>query len=121
MPWHYVVAWFFGGAFLANSTPHFIAGVSGRPFHSPFAKPPFRGLSSPLVNVLYALFNLAAAWALLALVGRFEPRRAAHFAVAAAGFGLASVNVARSLTKLRREASATTPPPSPSLPGSPSP
>ncbi|MCC6995721.1 MAG: hypothetical protein IT370_14015 [Deltaproteobacteria bacterium] len=107
MSWYHVIAWFFGGAFLANATPHFIAGVSGRRFPSPFAKPPFRGLSSPLVNVLYALCNLAAAWALLALVGSFEPRRAAHFAIAAAGFGLASVNVARSLSKLRREVSAT--------------
>jgi hypothetical protein len=40
MPWHDVVANFFGGASLANFVPHFVAGVSGRPFPSPFAKPP---------------------------------------------------------------------------------
>jgi hypothetical protein len=98
MPW---VALFFGGVFLANFFPHFIAGMSGRPFHSPFAKPPFRGLSSPTVNVLYALFNLAVAWVLIMVAGGFEPRRAAHVAVCAAGFGLMSVNIARSVTKLR--------------------
>jgi hypothetical protein len=101
MPWHNVAAYFFGGAFLANFTPHFIAGVSGRPFHTPFATPPFRGLSSPVVNILYALFNLAVAYALLVVVGSVEPRRVAHFAIAAAGFGLASVGIARSVAKLR--------------------
>jgi hypothetical protein len=98
MPW---AALFFGGAFLANFFPHFIAGVSGRDFPSPFAKPPFRGLSSPMVNVLYALFNLAVAWVLIMVAGGFEPRRVAHVAVWAAGFGLMSVNIARSVTKLR--------------------
>jgi hypothetical protein len=102
MPWRDVAAYFFGGAFLANFTPHFIAGVSGRRFHSPFAKPPFRGLSSPIVNVLYALFNLAVAYALLVLVGSFEPRRVLHVAIAAAGFGLASLGIARSVAKLSR-------------------
>jgi hypothetical protein len=87
--------------FLANFTPHFIAGVSGRPFHSPFAKPPFRGLSSPAVNVLYALFNLAVAYTLLVVVGSFELRRVAQVAITAAGFGLASLGIAGSVARLR--------------------
>jgi hypothetical protein len=101
MPWYDVAAYFFGGAFLANFTPHFIAGVSGRPFYSPFAKPPFRGLSSPFVNVLWALFNLAVAYALLVVVGSFELRQVSRVAIAAAGFGLMSVNIARSVVKLQ--------------------
>jgi hypothetical protein len=96
-----LAAYFFGGAFLANFFPHFIAGMSGRRFYSPFAKPPFRGLSSPLVNVLYALFNLGVAWALLMVVGNFEPRRMAHAAMWAAGFGLMSLNIVRSVVKLQ--------------------
>jgi hypothetical protein len=102
MPWYNVAAYFLGGAFLANSAPHFIAGVSGFPFYTPFATPPFRGLSSPVVNVLYALFNLAVAYTLLVLVGRLEFRRGVPLAIAAAGFGLASVGIARSAAKLRR-------------------
>jgi hypothetical protein len=102
MPWYSVAACFFGGAFLANFFPHFIAGVSGRRFYSPFAKPPFRGLSSPVVNVLYALFNLAVAYGLLVVIGSFELRYLAHAAISAAGFGLASVGIARSVTKLQR-------------------
>jgi hypothetical protein len=75
--------------------------VSGLPFYSPFATPPFRGLSSPAVNVLYAFFNLAVAYALLVVVGSFELQRGAHVAISAAGFGLASVGIARSAARLR--------------------
>src|SRR5262245_28420163 len=102
MPSHSTVACFFGGAFLANFFLHFIAGISGRPFPTPFAKPPFRGLSSPVVNVFYALFNLAVAYGLLVVVGSFELRHIGQAAVSAAGFGLASVGIARSVVRLQR-------------------
>ena len=52
MPWSHYVAYFFGGAFLANALPHLDAGVSGQPLQTPFASPPFKGLSSPVVNVV---------------------------------------------------------------------
>jgi len=102
MLWHDVAAYFFGGVLLANFVPHFVAGVSGRSFPSPFATPPLRGLSSPAVNVLWGLFNLAVAYVLLVVVGSFELGRVSHVAVAAAGFGLASFGIARSLGKLQR-------------------
>lgn len=95
------MACFFGGAFLANFVPHFVAGVSGRSFPSPFATPPFRGPSAPTVNVMWGLFNLAVAYTLLVVVGDFELRRVAHVVVSAAGFGLAFLGVARSLGKLQ--------------------
>jgi hypothetical protein len=95
-----MVACFFGGAFLANFFLHLIAGLSGRRFPTPFAKPPFRGPSSPIVNVLYGLFNLVVAYSLLVIVGSFELREVARAAVSAAGFGLAAIGMARSVTKL---------------------
>jgi hypothetical protein len=101
MPWHHVAAYFLGGMFLANFFPHFIAGMSGVRFSTPFATPPFRGLSSPVVNMLYALVNLAMAYALLVVIGSLELQHVSHVAVAAAGFGLASIFIARSVTKLR--------------------
>jgi hypothetical protein len=101
MLWYDVAACFFGGAFLANFVPHFVAGVSGRSFPSPFATPPFRGLSPPAVNVLWGLFNLAVAYALLVLFGSFELRRVADVAISAGGFGLASVGLARKLGRLQ--------------------
>lgn len=56
--WYHYVFVFFAGSFLANAVPHFVNGVSGNPFPTPFADPPGKGLSSPLTNVLWALFNL---------------------------------------------------------------
>ena len=58
MKWYHYVACFFAGIFLANFVPHFVQGVSGNSFPSPFANPPGKGLSSPTVNVLWGLFNL---------------------------------------------------------------
>jgi hypothetical protein len=45
------VACFFAGAFLANFVPHFVHGISGDRFPTPFANPPGKGLSSPTLNV----------------------------------------------------------------------
>jgi hypothetical protein len=58
MEWYNYLACFFAGAFLANFVPHFIHGVSGNKFPTPFAKPPGQGLSSATTNVLWSLFNL---------------------------------------------------------------
>jgi hypothetical protein len=65
MKWYHYIAAFFSGAFLANVVPHFIHGVSGDYFPSPFANPPGKGLSSPMVNVLWACFNLLIGYILL--------------------------------------------------------
>ena len=59
------IASFFAGIFLANAIPHFVQGVSGNKFPSPFSKPPGKGLSSPTVNVLWALFNVLVGYVLL--------------------------------------------------------
>ncbi len=64
MKWYHYIACFFAGAFLANAVPHFVHGISGDCFPSPFANPPGRGLSSPLVNVLWGLGNMAAGYVL---------------------------------------------------------
>jgi len=64
MNWYQYIASFFAGMFLANFVPHFVHGISGNRFPSPFAHPPGKGLSSPTVNVLWALFNLVAGYVL---------------------------------------------------------
>ena len=64
MNWYNYVACFFSGLFLTNVIPHFVHGVSGDPFPTPFAHPPGKGLSSPTVNVLWALLNLAVGYVL---------------------------------------------------------
>ena len=75
----------FGGAFVINAVPHFVNGISGRPFPTPFAHPPGRGNSSPTVNVLWAAFNLVVGYVLLHVLGRFEHRHVGD--VIAAGLG----------------------------------
>jgi hypothetical protein len=64
MKWYHYVSAFFAGMFLANFVPHFINGVSGNAFPTPFANPPGKGLSVPVVNVLWALFNLLVGYLL---------------------------------------------------------
>ena len=64
MHWYNYVACFLAGSFLANVVPHFVHGISGDRFPTPFAKPPGRGLSSPTVNVLWALLNLIVGYSL---------------------------------------------------------
>ena len=64
MNWYDYIACFFAGAFLGNALPDFVHGVSGDCFPTPFASPPGRGLSSPTVNVVWALFNLVVGYIL---------------------------------------------------------
>jgi hypothetical protein len=95
MRWYHDLAYFFGGAFLANFVPHFVNGVSGNPMQSPFASPPGEGLSSSTVNVAWGLFNLLVAYLLLVRVGKFDLRRWRHVGVFAAGFVLMALMLGR--------------------------
>ena len=69
MNWYDYIAAFLAGMFLANVVPHFVHGISGDRFPTPFAHPPGRGLSSPTVNVAWALFNLVIGY-ILFRIGR---------------------------------------------------
>ena len=95
MLWHHYISYFFGGAFLVNAVPHFVSGVMGRPFQSPFAKPPGKGLSSSTVNALWGAFNLAVGYLLVCQVGEFDLRRPLHVIVAGAGALIMAVMLAR--------------------------
>src|ERR1700723_3429905 len=96
MPWYDYVAYFFGGAFIANAVPHFVSGTMGRPFQSPFAKPPGEGLSSSTVNVLWGAFNFGAGYVLVCQVGDFELRNSFDVGVAGVGaMAMAAVMLAR--------------------------
>lgn len=72
MAWPHLLSYFSGGAFLANAVPHLVSGMTGRPFQSPFAKPPGQGLSSSTVNVLWGFFNLVIGYLLVCRVGDFD-------------------------------------------------
>jgi hypothetical protein len=95
MPWLHYLSWFFGGAFLTNVIPHFVSGVMGRAFQSPFATPPGEGLSSSTVNVLWGFLNLVAGYVLVCLVGDFDLHASADVAVLGLGALLLALVMAR--------------------------
>jgi hypothetical protein len=95
MEWHHYLAWFGGGAVLTNAIPHFVCGVMGRPFQSPFAKPPGEGLSSSTVNVLWGFFNLVIGYLLVGRVGEFDMRAADDAIALGSGALLMGILMAR--------------------------
>jgi len=58
MMWLSYVSYFFGGVALGNAIPHFVSGMMGRAFQSPFANPTDKGPSSALVNVGWGAVNI---------------------------------------------------------------
>ncbi len=70
MLWYVYLAYFFAGVFLANGIPHFVQGISGKRFSSPFAEPP-EGKSSAVVNVIWGMVNFVIGYALIVGVGNF--------------------------------------------------
>jgi len=89
------IALFFGGAFLINAVPHLVSGLQGRPFQSPFAKPPGQGLSSATVNVLWGSLNLALAYLLLIRVANLDFHSLRQIAVVGAGILILALLTAR--------------------------
>jgi hypothetical protein len=98
MNWYNYLACFFAGLFLANLVPHFVHGVSGDPFPTPFAKPPGKGLSSPTVNVIWALFNLVVG-TLLFRTGRVAGEDPLALALFFAGIAAISIMLSLSFQK----------------------
>ncbi|WP_421916591.1 hypothetical protein [Mesorhizobium sp.] len=85
MQWIDYVSYLFGGAFLTNAVPHFVSGVMGRTFQSPFATPRGEGHSSSTVNLLWGFLNLVIGYLLVIRVGDFDLRSTAD--VVALGLG----------------------------------
>lgn len=100
MHWYLYVAEFFGGAFLVNAIPHFVQGVCGRSFPSPFASPPGKGMSSPTVNVLWGTVNAVVGYVLLCPIGAFHIRNIPDMVVTGVGGLLMALMLARHFGKL---------------------
>ena len=98
--WLHDLAYVFGGAFLSNAVPHYVSGMMGRPFQSPFAKPPGKGLSSSTVNVLWGFANLLIAYGLILRVGQFDLRATDQAASLGLGVLLMGVVAARAFGRL---------------------
>ena len=99
MNWLHLVSYFFGGMFLTNAIPHFVSGIMGEPFQSPFAKPSGKGLSSSTVNVLWGFFNAVVGYLLVVRVGNFDLRSISDVLALAVGALLISLFSARHFGK----------------------
>lgn len=106
MSWYVYVAHFVAGLFLANAVPHFVQGISGARFQSPFASPPGVGESSPLVNVLWGMTNLVIGYALLCGVGEFVGGLSLDALVVALGVLATAVGLARHFGRVRQGSTA---------------
>ncbi|MDD5093543.1 MAG: hypothetical protein PHV74_04075 [Dehalococcoidia bacterium] len=90
MDWYDYIAYFFAGFFLCNGIPHFVNGISGHRFQSPFASPPGVGESSALVNVIWGITNFLIAYALFG-VGEFDLGATRDVLMAGLGFALMAI------------------------------
>ena len=95
MVWYVYLARFFAGAFLANAVPHFVSGVQGRRFPSPFASPPGKGESSPMVNVVWGTANALVGYLLLYEVGSFALTSARELSIVGLGGFLLALMLSR--------------------------
>jgi len=101
MAWYFYMAQFVSGLLFANGVPHFVQGISGHRFQSPFASPPGVGESSPLVNVLWGFANIAAGFALLRSFEPQGPEAAAGWIAVGAGVLSAGILLSRHFGRVR--------------------
>ena len=102
MNWYNYIACFFAGMFFANVVPHFVHGISGDRFPTPFAHPPGKGFSSPTVNVVWALFNLVVGY-ILFRVGKVS--NGGDWALVVFFAGIAAISIPMSAHFAKKHAS----------------
>jgi hypothetical protein len=90
MQWYNYLSCFGAGLFIANFVPHFVKGICGDKFPTPFSKPPGKGLSSPVTNVWWSLLNLIIGFVLIK-VGKVSLQCNLSLLIFFAGFALFSL------------------------------
>ena len=93
MAWYLYLVYFAAGILFANGVPHFVHGISGKRFQSPFASPPGVGESSPLVNVVWGMLNFLIGYLILYGVGNFEAGMTLDALLLGLGFALMAVTL----------------------------
>jgi hypothetical protein len=103
MPWFFYIAHLIAGLILANSIPHFINGISGRSFISPFGDPPGRGHSSAVSNVLWGALNMVVGFAILWWMPIAVPLEILDVVVFAFGFFFAAIVLGNAFSQRHAE------------------
>jgi hypothetical protein len=102
MDWYQYLAGFFAGAFLSNAVPHFVHGISGDKFPTPFSTPRGIGLSSSTTNVVWALVNLVLGYVLFR-AGRLNDAAPGSLAVFFAGIAVISIGLSIRFRRKHKE------------------
>jgi hypothetical protein len=102
MEWYNYLAIFFSGAFLSNAIPHFVNGISGDKFPTPFAKPPGKGLSSPVLNVAWGALNILIGFVLLK-AGKLQMGNTLNLVIFFAGFVAMALMMGSHFSKKHKE------------------
>ena len=90
MHWYDFLAYFFGGAFLANALPHLTNGVSGRSFQS-LRQAPGQGPVLTRRKRMLGILQSRRRLLLIVQVGAFSIHNLCHVAAAGAGMLLMSL------------------------------
>jgi hypothetical protein len=101
MHWYSYLLELLSGLLLTNGIPHFVQGLSGHRFQSPFASPPGVGESSPLSNALWGFGNLVAGFVLLRYFRPHGSEAAAGWIVVGLGALIASIQLSTHFGKVR--------------------
>jgi hypothetical protein len=102
MPWAHYLAAFLAGAFTCNALPHLTGSLGGAPFPTPFAKPPGKGDSTPVVNFLWSVANLIVGLVLLDRSGLSMGLNLA-FGLFSLGFVLMGISLSHHFGKVWRD------------------
>ncbi|HMA65214.1 MAG: hypothetical protein ACM31E_06625 [Fibrobacterota bacterium] len=88
---------FFAGAFLANSIPHYVNGISGKEFVRPFLYKFVNWMPNPLFNVIWGMLWMVLSLFLFKLYYKSNPSLLFNiglnldFAIYASGFIIVSI------------------------------
>lgn len=88
------------GLLFANGIPHFVNGISGKMFHSPFASPPIKSLSSAVTNVIWGMSNFTISLVILSSVDGLIIGFNLPFALFTADFARTSIGLSSIFAKL---------------------
>ncbi len=69
MPFSAYIAHFIAAAIMTNGIPHFVSGVCGRSFRTPFVRMTGKPVSPPVVNVVWGWVNFLIAFLIFANIG----------------------------------------------------
>lgn len=86
---------FFAGVFFTNGIPHFINGISGKPFVKPFLYRFFPFVPNPMFNVIWGMISFVLAAILWNIYQRLHP----HF-ILKVGMNLEFIIVAVALVSV---------------------